>query len=115
MPTTTANAINERFTHSNNRATYNGSVDRTFSVVALAALGSTNNNVLRLYVGKNGTAITTEYFGESTANSGGRAENAAASAIVALSQGDYVEIFASNETGPNNITAINLGVTIGEL
>lgn len=114
LGTTTANPINEKFSHSNNRATYTGAVTRVFEVEAWAALASNNNNVLRLYVAKNGTAITTS-FGEATANAGGRAEGIGTASVVELATNDYVEIFVSNETGSNNITDINLNVIVSKL
>lgn len=114
LGTTTANPINEKFSHSNNRATYTGAVTRVFEVEAWAALASNNNNVLRLYIAKNGTAITTS-FGEATANAGGRAEGIVTASVVEMATNDYVEIFVSNETGNNNITDINLNVIVSEL
>jgi len=114
LGTTTANPINEKFSHSNNRATYTGAITRVFEVEAWAALASNNNNVLRLYIAKNGTAITTS-FGEATANAGGRAEGIVTASVVELEQNDYIEVFVSNETGSNNITDINLNVIVSEL
>lgn len=112
--TTTANSINQRFSHSNNRATYTGALTRDFEIEAWAALTSNNNNVLRLYISKNGTAITTT-FGEGTANAGGKAEGLVTASVVELSTNDYIEVFVSNETGSNNITNINLNVIVSEL
>lgn len=112
--TTTAAALNEKFSHSDNRATYTGAVTRVFQVQAWAALSANNNNVLRLYVAKNGIAIT-DYFSEGTANSGGRAEGVSTGATVELETGDYVEIFTSNESASVDVTGQNLNVIVSNL
>lgn len=114
LGTTTANPISQRFSFTDNRATYSGALTRDFEVEAWASLTSNNNNVLRLYIAKNGTAITTS-FAEGTANAGGRAEGLVTASVVELDTNDYVEIFVSNETGPNNVTDIHLNVIASEL
>lgn len=114
LGTTTANPINQRFSHSSNRATYTGAITRDFEVEAWASLTSNNNNVLRLYIAKNGTAITTS-FAEGTANAGGRAEGLVTASVVELETNDFVEIFVSNESAGNNVTDIHLNVIVSEL
>ena len=114
LGTTTSNAISQRFSFSNNRATYTGAITRDFEVEAWASLSSNNNNVLRLYIAKNGTAITTT-FTEGTANAGGKAEGLVTASVLELAENDFIEVFVSNETGPNNILNINLNVIVSEL
>lgn len=111
LGSTTENPINQRFSHTDNRATYVGVGSRDFKVDIIAALSAGNNNVLRLYVAKNGTAIT-QVYGEGTSNAGGRAEGIMTAGIVELSTGDYVEAFVSNESGSSDITGINLNLLI---
>lgn len=112
--TTTANPDSEKFSHSNNRATYTGAFTRNFKVEANTSLTSNNNNILRLYIAKNGTAITSS-FGESTSNTTGKAEGIYHAVAIPMDTNDYVEAFVSNETGNNNITAVNLNVIVSEL
>ena len=114
LGTTTSNAISQRFSFINNRATYTGALTRDFEVEAWSSLSSNNNNILRLYIAKNGTAITTT-FAEATANAGGRAEGLVTASVVELATGDFVEVFVSNETGSNNVLDINLNVIVSEL
>lgn len=114
LGTTTANPINERFSHTSNRATYTGAVTRVFEVEAWAALSSTSNKILRLYIAKNGTEITTSYA-EGVSNAGGKAEGLVTASVVELATDDYVEVFVSNESNGSSITDINLNVIVSEL
>jgi hypothetical protein len=114
LGTTTSNPISQRFSFTDNRATYVGAPTRDFEVEAWASLSSNNNNVLRLYIAKNGTAVTTS-FAEGTANAGGRAEGLVTASVVELDTNDYVEVFVSNETSGNNVLDINLNVIVSEL
>ena len=54
LGTTIANAINQKFSHSNNRLTYTGGLLRDFQVSVTTSLTSGNNNVIGVYVAKNG-------------------------------------------------------------
>lgn len=111
LGTTTEDTITERFTHTNNRATYDGAITRKFKVDATAALTSNNNNVLLMYVAKNG-AVVAQSKSTATANAGGRAEGVYSMALVSLATTDYIEIFVDNQTGSNAITDVDLNVTV---
>lgn len=111
---TTSNPISQRFSFTDNRATYTGAITRDFEVEAWSSLSSNNNNVLRLYIAKNGVAITTT-FAEGTANAGGRAEGLVTASVVEMETNDFLEVFVSNETGGNNVLDINLNVIVSEL
>lgn len=113
LGTTTEDPLTERFTHTNNRATYTGAFTRKFIVHATAALTSNNNNVLFLYVAKNGVIIT-QSRATGTANAGGRAEGMFTMALVSLIPTDYIEMWVDNNTGSNDITDIDLNVIITE-
>lgn len=112
--TTTSTAITQKFTNTNNRATYDGAVRRDFKVVATLSVTSGNNNQIGIYVAKNGTVLP-ESETYITANVSGRAENGVVQAIVAMVSGDYVEIFVENSTAAANITATEMNVVIEAL
>ena len=112
--TTTENSINQRFSHSDNRATYTGALTRDFEVDIRAGMSANSNNILHLYVAVNGTAIL-EPHGAGTSNSSGRADGITVAGVVELSTGDYVEAFVSNESASVDIDVTSLDVVISEL
>lgn len=107
--TTTANAINQKFSHTDNRLTYTGSLIRDFEVLANASFTSGNNQVIGLYVAKNGTVIASSEMYATTSGSG-RAESINCQTIVELVENDYVEVWIENETSASNITVEYLNV-----
>ena len=109
LGTTTANAINQKFTHTDNRLTYVGALIRDFQVTATVSLTSGNNNVIGVYVAKNGTVINSSEM-YSTTSSGGRSESITCQTILELNQNDYVEIFVENSSSTTNITVEYLNV-----
>ena len=109
LGTTTANAINQKFTHTDNRLTYVGALIRDFQVTATVSLTSGNNNVVGVYVAKNGIVINSSEM-YSTTSSGGRAESITCQTILELNQNDYVEIFVENSSSTTNITVEYLNV-----
>lgn len=109
--TTVLDSISQKFSHSNNRATFTGAITNLFKVTALASVLSGNNNQIGFYIAKNGTPITTSEL-YITTNGSGRAENVAIQCITSLSEGDYIEIFVENSTGTSDITVEDLIVTI---
>ncbi len=112
--TTTANSINQKFSHSNNRATYTGQIVRDFEVSAIVSFTTGNNKVIGLYVAKNGTVITeSEMY--ATASGSGRAESISVQTIVQLQENDYIELFVENETDTTNVTVEYLNLTVKSL
>ena len=109
--TTTAALFNQKFDHSDNRATYLGSRTRFFKVTATLSVQSGNNNEIGIYIAKNDTLLSeSEIY--ITTNSGGRAENGMVQTIVELSQDDYIEIFVENDTSTTDVTVTDLNVII---
>jgi hypothetical protein len=106
---TTANTINQKFTHTDNRLTYVGALIRDFQVTATVSLTSGNNNIIGVYVAKNGTVINSSEM-YSTTSSGGRSESITCQTILELNQNDYVEIFVENSSSTTNITVEYLNV-----
>jgi len=109
LGTTTANAINQKFTHTDNRLTYVGALIRDFQVTATVSLSSGNNNVIGVYVAKNGTVISSSEM-YSTTSSGGKAESITCQTILELNENDYVEIWVENNTATTDITTEYLNV-----
>lgn len=103
LGTTTANAINQKFTHSNNRATYSGELVKDFQITAVASLFGSSNRVIGMYVAKNGSVITTSEMYATTSGSG-RAESVTVQTITELVNGDYLEIWVENSTDSTNVT-----------
>jgi len=109
--TTTSSSITQKFTNTDNRATYIGSLTRFFKVTASLSVESGNNNQIGVYIAKNGTLISeSEVLG--TTSGTGRGENIVAQTLVQLSENDYIEIFIENESSTNNITVTDLNVII---
>lgn len=109
--TTTNGTLTSKFTHTNNRQTYIGSITRPFFISATLSVESGNNNQIGVYIAKNGTILTdSEVY--ITTNAGGRAEGATVQTLATITSTDYIEIFVENDTSTNNITVTDLNVII---
>lgn len=109
--TTTAAALNQKFNHTDNRATYVGSRTRFFKVTATLSVDSGNNNQVGIYIAKNGTLLTESEIYVTT-NAGGRAENGMVQTLVELAEDDYIELFVENDTSKTDVTVTELNVII---
>lgn len=103
LGTTTENAINQKFTHSNNRLTYTGGLDRNFQVSATVSFTSGNNKVIGLYIAKNGSIVTSSEMYATTSGSG-RAESIHVQTVLELTANDYIELWIENDTDTTDIT-----------
>ena len=113
--TTTAASINQRFTHSNNRATYVGALTRAFKVSAVASVTSaTANKQIGFYVAKNGSVLPDSEMYVTT-NANNRAESVAVQTIVSLATNDYIEIYVENDTDNTDVTVTYLNTIIESL
>jgi hypothetical protein len=101
--TSTANAINQKFSHSDNRLTYTGGLTRNFQVSATASFTSGNNRLIGLYVAKNGVVIADSEMYATTSGSG-RAEAIHVQTIFEMDENDYVELWIENDSNTDNIT-----------
>ena len=111
LGTTTSAGLTQKFTNTNNRATYAGSFTRLFTVTATISVESGNNNQVGVYIAKNGSVISeSEVYG--TTSGSGRAENIVVQTLVELATTDYIEIFVENATAVNNILATDLNVIV---
>ena len=114
LGTTTANAINQKFTHTDNRLTYVGGLDRDFQVSSTMTFVTGSNKVIGMYVAKNGVIIpSSEMYAASGAS--GRAESIHIQTILNMTNGDYIEIWIENETDTTDITVEFLNVIVKSL
>lgn len=112
--TTTSAAISQRFTNTDNRATYDGAIQRDFKVTAVMSVQSGNNNVIGIYIAKNGSLLPeSEVY--ITTNAGGRAEAASCQVLLAMVDTDYIEIWVENDTSTANVTVTELNVIVEAL
>lgn len=110
--TTTAGEI-EKFSHSNNRATYLGALSKKFTVTATVTCTSGNNHQIGVYIAKNGILDNpSEIYG--TTSGTGRAENITVQTLIELVQNDYIEVWVENATSATNIVVAFLNVIIRE-
>ncbi len=112
--TTTANAINQKFTHTNNRLTYTGSLTRNFKMTASISASSGNNQDLKFRLAKNGTTDITSQASQNTSGSG-RVDNIVCQWLGSLATNDYIEIFTTNNTSTTAVLVEDLNVLIEEV
>jgi len=112
--TTTEVATSQRFTVTDNRAQYVGSIMRDFKITASVSLTSGNNNAIGVYIAKNGTEIN-ESETYVTTSSAGRIENCICQVITTLADTDYIELFVENATATNNITVTDINLIVEAL
>ena len=112
--TTTSATITQKFTNTDNRATYTGAIQRDFKVSAVFSVESGNNNEVGAYIAKNGTVIPSSEIYVTT-NAGGRAEAGICQTIVDLTQDDYIEVFVENNSSTTNVVMTELNVILEAL
>jgi hypothetical protein len=112
--TTTAGALNQRFSHTSGRLTYESALAETFRVSAIVSLTSGNNRVIAIRAYKNGALIDSR-VSKSTTSGNGRAENVTYSVTTQLEQDDYIEVFVANTSNADDVTIEDLSVTVVSL
>lgn len=113
---TTANPLNQRFTHTNNRLTYISTYETDFAVSAIISATAGNNNILSVYIYKNGVLVPGSIQTATTAATGtGRADNLSTETIVSLAQNDYIEIWVSNNSATTSVMASSGSLIIKEI
>ena len=111
LGTTTSSAITQKFTNTNNRATYVGSITRIFKVTACASCTSGNNNIVGFYIAKNGVVSTDSEIYTTTSGTG-KSENVSIQTLISLSENDYIEIWVENNSSTTNVLVSDLNVII---
>lgn len=113
---TTASADNAKYLHANNRLTNDAVRTRKYLIQASLSFTSGNSNECEFgFFDSELGAIRTPSRTRSTANSSGRAENVSMMCVVNHMQGDYIEVWATNNSTSNNITVEDLNVTITQI
>jgi hypothetical protein len=110
--TTTQGSLAQKFTFTNNRATYVGAITRDFKVQAVVTvIAATANKQIGLYIRKT-TNLVTESEQYVTTNANSRAEAITIQAFVNLATNDYIEIWVENDTDNTDVTVSFLNVII---
>ena len=109
--TTTANAINQKFTHTDNKVEYTGAISTSFVVTATASFSGGNNKNVSLFIAKNGTIDPASEM-RATTDGVGKAESIAIQTIALLETGDYIEIWIENNTDSTDFTVEYLNVIV---
>lgn len=112
---TLANEITQKFSITNNRATYTGALIRKFKISATASVTSNQQNLqIGFYVAKNAVVLPeSEVY--TTTNVNNRAENVGIQCILQLETSDYIEIFVENSTNDTDVTITFLNVIVEAL
>jgi hypothetical protein len=111
--TTIANSINQKFTHTGNRLTYSGGINRSFKIGAVVSVTANNGQVISVRIAKNGVTLS-DSEAQATISANGRFENLKCQVIIEMTTNDFIEVFVSN-SGVTNITAQELNVIIEAL
>jgi hypothetical protein len=111
--TTTAAAINSKFTHTTGRLTYTGGLTRNFAISAAASAYSVSTATVTILVriAKNGTTLA-ESESQATTSAIQRNENFFSQTFVELAPNDFIEVYITNATNANNLLCTELNVMI---
>lgn len=110
--TTTSAGITQRFTNTNNRATYTGALNKTFLVSVVSSVTSTStNDQIGYYVAKNGVIVASSKIYVTT-NSNNRAESVSIQGVIELITNDYIEVWIENKSDTSDVTVTDLNVII---
>jgi hypothetical protein len=104
----------QRFTLTNNRATYDGAITQFFKVTAIGTILAQNNREIAFRIAVNGVPIAASQM-QTNSEGLGRSAPLTSQAVVQLAQGQYVEVFVANLTNATNIIVNNLNVTLEPL
>lgn len=110
---TTPNSINQKFTHTDNRLTYSGGIDRSFKIGAVVSVSANNGQIVTVRIAKNGVTLT-DSESQATISANGRFENLKCQTIVEMTTGDFIELYLSNSAN-TNVRAQELNVIIEAL
>lgn len=111
---TTAMAYLRRFTHTDNRLTYAGSLDIVVKLTVTLSANSGNNQVLGFKIYKNEVEILGT-LQKVTTSGNGRSENVKLQTVVECSPTDYFEVWCTNQTSSTDITVTDINTIIERL
>ena len=111
LGTTTADSNNSKFTHSNNRLTYNGAFNTSFLIGVNTAVrsGASNQNI-SIGIAKNGTILTNSEMTIRTSTSN-QEHPGSTQYQIDLVTNDYVELFVKNSQSTDvRVSDLNFSV-----
>jgi hypothetical protein len=109
--TTISGSLISKFTHTNNRLTYTGTIDEVFTCNFTVSLSGGNNNVIEVGISKNGAIPLEESISVITLDNGGATSNLTGLQYIELIENDYIELFVRNLSSTSNITANRLSLS----
>ena len=104
--TFTLESVSQRFSLTSNKLKYTGTLDVIYEISVNASLTTNANNVVAIYVYKNGVQVANS-VSVATASAGGKAESVSAHTVLALTLNDEIDVYVENRTASNNITGVN--------
>lgn len=111
LGTTVARSPVGNYTLADNRVTYTGLVQQFFMVTAVVTLSGSANHQITGRFAKGGVTLAA-YETRVTMNSAGRVSAMTIQAVVELAQGEYVEVWATDNSGAVAFTAEDMNVII---
>ncbi len=108
---TTAMGVLQRFTLSDNRATYVGTYVRPFKISAAINLNATANDDVAVYIAINGTVLA-ETETPNTCDGFGTCLGIKLQGLVELEETDYIEVWVENNSSAANITVVDLNLIV---
>lgn len=109
---TTGNSISQKFSFTNNRATYTGGISGFFKVMTTVSItANSNNDQVSVYIAKNGAVVLDSQI-TTTSDSRSRLQNVVTFTPIELDPNDYIEIWVENNTDASNITVTSCNTLI---
>lgn len=114
--TTSASADNSKFSHSNNRLTCDAIISRKYLIQCSLSASAGTNHVLEFgFFDSQLNAVRTPSRTKVTSNGSGRVESVTFMCVVTMTNGNYLEIHARNNSSATNIIVEQLNFTITEI
>lgn len=114
--TTSASADNSKFSHSNNRLTCDAIISRKYLIQCSLSASAGTNHVLEFgFFDSQLNAVRTPSRTKVTSNGSGRVESVTFMCVVTMTNGNYLEIHARNNSSATNIVVEQLNFTITEI
>lgn len=112
--TTSSGTYVQRFTLTNNKATYAGALDLFFQVMVIGTISAQNNRQIAFRIAVNETTLAESQM---ATNSEGLTRSAPlyVQSVVELSTGDFVEVYVANLTDGTAVTVEDLHVVVHPL
>ena len=113
LGTTTSNALSERFTLTNNRATYTAPSPNIFEITGVATISAAAFKQYNLQIHVNDLPVGP--ISQSTVLAPTILENITIQTVVSLTTGDYVELWISNIVDTASVIVSNLSMIVAKI